>query len=223
MKYSLLIIIAIILSSCKDKTNATNYCKENPGGCQSVLEGKKYFAFKLGSWWVYEEENSGKRDSVYVSQSYINQNNYDFDIRTYSTLHGYTYHYWPVYASGAPNCSEHMPNAGRCLLMKRSKGKTGDFVGESYCFFVNFIQNDFLYVTGNIYFDNNKIVVKDIFEAFTLNSFVFENTVVIHELNNYMEGRQPTNHYFSKNTGLVRIELLDSNQVWNLINYHIQH
>jgi hypothetical protein len=37
-----------------------------------------------------------------------------------------------------------------------------------------------------------------------------------------MENNQPTNHYFSEQAGLVRKELLDSNQVWNLVDYHIE-
>lgn len=34
-----------------------------------------FFFFKTGSWWVYEQENTGKRDSVYVGYHNIGTDN----------------------------------------------------------------------------------------------------------------------------------------------------
>ena len=226
MKYTTFLCAAVLcfISSCKDedKPVAKTYCEENPGGCKAVSEGKSFFAFKQGSWWVYEEETSGERDSVYVTTAVIDDNGYNFDIRTHSTLEDYDYHYWSTYASGAPNCKTTGVVAGKCLLVKRSKGKPGDFVGEDYCFFVNYIDKDFIYVTGNIYYENNKIIVDKIYPTYSLGNFNFNETVKIHELSTRIEGIQPTNHFYLKNVGLIRKELLDSNQVWNLVNYHIE-
>lgn len=225
MKYATysIVIALCLLSSCKDeKPIAKSHCELYPGDCEVVSEGKKFFAFKIGSWWVYEEETSGERDSVYVTQSSINPDGYDFDIRMYSTLEGYTYHYWPMYASGAALCSTTEPMTGKCLYIKRSKGKLGDFVGEDNCFFVNYRVNDFMYNGGNIYFENNKIIVHEISPTFSIGDLNFEETVKIHELSTRIEGIQPTNHYFSKNVGLIKKELLDSNQTWNLVDYHIE-
>jgi hypothetical protein len=223
LKIVIILFFFLAFSSCKeDKTIEQPYCTQNPGGCQSILEAKKFFAFKLGTWWVYEEETSKVRDSVYVTDSYISETTYDFDIRTHSTLSDYNYHYWPNYAAGSNQCDTKYPVKGKCLIVKRSKGKMGDFVGEDNCFFVNYSLDSFLYNTGNIYFDNNKIIVDSIYQNLIISSFSFGKTVKIHELSTYMEGIQPTNHYFSDGIGLVRKELLDSNQVWNLVNYHIE-
>ena len=222
MKQLLLIILTLCLASCKDKNTTESYCKENSGGCQSVLEGKKYFAFKRGSWWVYEEENSGKRDSVYVTD-YASSGNYDFDIRTHSTLDGYNYHYWPFYAGGNKNCSQIAPVNIKCMYITRSKYKAGDFIGEDDCFFVQHNKGDYTYAYNNIHYPNNKIIVEEIYPTYSIGKIHVGKTVKIHELSTMVEGIQPTNHYWAENVGLIRKELLDSNQVWNLINYHIQH
>jgi hypothetical protein len=219
--FVVLAISAIVLLgmgvSCKDKNKKT-YCEENPGGCQSVLAAKDFFLFKEGSWWVYEEETSHLRDSLYVTQS-SNSNGYDFSCQIKSNLTQYKYDYWPVYAGG--NCSQTSPIQQKCVFIKRSKGKPGDFVGEGYCFFVNYRTGDYL-GSYNTSFENNTIKVTAQTDIYMLGELNFQKTIVIHELNTFVEGQQPTNHYYSKNVGLIRKELLDSNQVWNLVSYHVE-
>lgn len=222
LKIVIILFFFLAFSSCKeDKTMEKPYCTQNPGGCQSILEAKKFFAFKLGTWWVYEEETSKVRDSVYVTDSYISETTYDFDIRTHSTLSDYNYHYWPNYASGSNQCDTKYPVKGKCLIVDRSKYKLNDFVGQSNCFFYHCKIGDFE-TCFNTNFDNNKIIVEDIRLSFDLLDLSFDETIKIHELNTFIEGRQATNHYFSKGVGLVRKELIDSNQVWNLVSYHIE-
>jgi hypothetical protein len=215
------LVFSFVSTSCKDKNKPqVSTCQQNPSACESVLTAKSFFLFNDGSWWVYEEENTGARDSVYVTES-INTSGYDFDMRVYSTYQDYFYHYYPFFPTEHNGCSPSAPVNQKCLYITRSKGKPGDFVGDAYCFFVNYKVNDFTYVF-NVYYENNKIIVKDIWDTYTLNNLNFDKTVKIHELNSYEEGQQPTNHYYSKNVGLIRKELLDSNQVWNLVSYHIE-
>ncbi len=224
MKHTLLFAfcsLLLIAASCKDKKNKKSYCTNNPSECQSVLAAKDFFLFKEGSWWVYEEETSHERDSMYVTQ-YLNSSGYDFDMRVKSALTGYEYHFSPFYAGGNQSCSESNAIADKCLYVNRTKGQMGDYVGEGYCFFVNTIKGDWAYITGNIYFENNKIIVENSYNEYAVGFLTFGRTYKIHELNTRIEGIQPTNHFYSKNVGLIRKELLDSNQVWNLVSYHIQ-
>jgi len=204
--------------SCKDK-NPKPYCTENPGECQSVLAAKDFFLFKQGSWWVYEEATSHERDSMYVTQ-YSNSNGYDFDMRVKSSLTDYEYHYFPFFAGGNQSCSEAAPVVGKCIYIKRSKYKPGDYIGEGNCFFVNYKVGDWTYVPNVTYWDN-KIVIAELFSSFEMNDLVFGQTVKVNETKNFVEDNQSTNHFFSRNVGLVKVELLDSNQVWNLVSYHI--
>ena len=170
---------------------------------------------------MYEEETSGQRDSMYVTEGYNDYSGYDFDTRIESALTGYEYHYWPLFASGSNSCHESGPSRGKCLFVKRSKGKPGDYLGEGSCFYINYIEASYSYVF-NTQFPDNKIIVQKIYKNYPIQNFNFGETVLIHELNTFVEGKQPTNHFYSKNVGLIRKELLDSNQVWNLMNYHIE-
>ncbi|NVK64547.1 MAG: hypothetical protein HWE22_08160 [Flavobacteriales bacterium] len=214
-------VTVLFISSCtKDKTPCTT-CPTVGTDCEDIQNVKNFFAFKEGSWWVYEEETSGVRDSVYVTEYQNDPSNYNFDVRVYSSYQDYYYHYWPEFSSGAQSCNESGLLCERCLSVKRSKYKPGDFVAEGKCFF--FIpkvgQFDYVY---NTELPNNRVTISSISDSFTYSNYTYQRTVEVNEDNTYMEGIQPTNHYFSENVGLIRKELLDSNQVWNLVNYHIQ-
>jgi len=217
---SLMLLLVSGSVSCKDKDNKKSYCTENPGSCQSVLAAKEFFLFKEGSWWVYEEETSHERDSLYVTE-YYNSDGYDFDMRVHSSLSDYNYHYWPLF-TGSSGCSATSPIHKKCIFINRSKGKPGDYIGESQCFFVNYKQGDYETTGSDLtYCPNNKIIVEQVYSNYQLGNFNFGKTVKIGELCSFIEGAQPTKNYYSSQIGLVSKELLDSNQVWNLISYHI--
>jgi hypothetical protein len=207
-------------SSCKDKNNKS-YCEENPTKCSDIQGAKDYFLFKEGSWWVYQEENSLDKDSVYVTEYSNDPNSYDFDMRVYSVYQDYSYHLYPFYAGGSQLCNASGNIHSTCLSIKRSKYKPGDALGEATCFMWKNYQGQVAYVPNSA-FENNQITVAAIMSTFAVQGVVFNDVVKIHELNTFIEGRQPTNHYFAKGVGLIRKELLDSNQVWNLVSYHIE-
>lgn len=213
------LLLFLTSSSCKDKNKKT-YCEENPSQCQTISTAKDFFYFKQGSWWVYEEETSHERDSMYIYESINDPSSYYFSVRIHSELQDYNYHYWPIYTGGS-SCSPQNPVSSKCLLIKRSKGKPGEFIDEGYCFYVYPKINSSL-ASFNTYFSNNKIIVEEINDSYLLDGLPFDKTIKIHELNTFMEGKQPTNHYFAQGVGLIRKELLDSNEVWNLVDYHIQ-
>lgn len=217
---SLLVLILLLLGCKKDKVPCTT-CPTGPGaGCEDIQNVKHFFHFKVGSWWVYEEESSGLRDSVYVTSAAENPNNYNFDVEVYSEFQDYSYHYWPEYYS-VNGCPDNGVICKRCLTVKGSKYKPGDFVGEGRCFLFIPELGDYMGVP-NTQFENNQIQVEGILDSVEfVTNLKFARTIKIHELNTFIEGIQPTNHYFSEGVGLVRKELLDSNQVWNLVDYYI--
>jgi len=220
-----ILFIAVVFISCK-KDETPSYPTTNTGtaDCSEAQGIKDYFYFKIGSWWVYEEETSGARDSVCVTEAIENPNNNYFDIRVYSNYQDFYYHYWPVLSQSSPYsvCPDNGLICHRCIKVIRSKYQPGNVLGDGTCFIYLPTEGDFDYVP-NVYYENNKLFVDSIFDSYQLDTFQFNKTVKIHELNTIVEGRQPTNHYFSQDVGLVRKELLDSNEVWNLVNYYIQN
>ena len=206
-------------TSCKDKNKS--YCEENPGECSDIREVKDYFAFKQGSWWVYEEETSHERDSVYVTEYFSDPNSFGFDVRMHSTLEGYDYHYFPDYLAAVNGCSESGDIYKKCVLIKRTKGKPGDYVGESAALFYKFKigQSE---TDPNNALPSNRIIIDYILDDYSLGNYNFKNVIKVKELCNYLEGKQKTFQFYTSGVGLIRTELIDSNQVWNLVNYHIQ-
>ena len=213
--------MVLILGCKKDKVPCTT-CPTGPGaGCEDIQNVKHFFYFKVGSWWVYEEENSGLRDSVYVTSAAENPSNYDFDVEVYSTYQDYYYHFWPQYGPTlGSTCSQSGESCGWCVKVFRSKYKPGDFVSQATCFmFQPIIGNkDYNYHTSI----ENYVYVNDVVDSMIIGTLNFERTITMFEDRTIMEGDQPTNHLFSENIGLVRKELLDSNEVWNLVDYHIE-
>ncbi len=220
--FIVIIVLAILFSCKKDKTTQDN-CDCGAGDvCEPIEDIKRYFDFKIGSWWVYEEETSGIRDSVYVFQQWDNSNTYEFDVRTYSVHYDYQYHYWPESAQSSPgDCPNQGAICKRCLKVKRSIFIPSVLVHEAPCFIFIPSVGEYDYAFNST-FSENLITIDSLMDSYTIGSTTFGQTVRIHELKNYVEGNQSTNHYFSQDVGLIRKELLDSNEVWNLVNYYIQ-
>lgn len=188
--------------------------------CETVMEAKDYFAFKEGSWWVYEEETSHQRDSMYVYNYQNDVNSPDFECDLRSFLTDYEYYYYPVYSNN-PSCSYTGISTSKCVFIHREKGKIGDYVGDGTCFFIQY-REDVSIGVSNYPIPNNRLYIKDILMTYTLGNLQFAKTIKLYEDHTLIEHNSPTNHYFSKGVGLVRKELIDSNQVWNLVSYHIE-
>jgi hypothetical protein len=227
MRYNnvfILVVSAIVLLvmgvSCKDKKPSAS-CT-NPQFCQSVLVAKDFFAFKMGSWWVYEEETSHERDSMYVTLYNNDNNSYLFECHIKSSLTDYDHRYWPEYY-GVNGCSTVGFVNKKCLYVTKEKGKFQDNLGESTIFFVNYQVGDHLYTASEIsYCPDDSIVIGHIYDSLIISAYKFHNVVRVDESCSYQEGKQPTKFYYTKSVGIIRKELIDSNQVWNLVNYHIE-
>lgn len=85
MKNILIILITIIVAISCRKDDSLHHCQQFPEDCVDVREVKNCFYFNHGSWWVYEEENSGKRDSVYVIETFSDTSSYYFTTKVHST------------------------------------------------------------------------------------------------------------------------------------------
>lgn len=221
--FSAALLLLLTNSSCKDKKPqpSNDFCINNPQLCETPMEAKLYFSFKMGSWWVYEEETTHERDSLYVTEYVNDEQSPDFSTRIYSEREDYYYHYFPWIIS-SNNCFPNGISSSKCIHVKRSKGNIGDYIGEDICFFIQHKKNDQIQIT-NVQFFGDKLTISEVYyDSFTLGDLTFNRTVKIHEDHTFIENNNPTYHYFAKGVGLIRKELLDSNEVWNLVNYHIE-
>jgi hypothetical protein len=227
MKQLTIIAVLILLSTaCKKKPEPVDYsaCLAS-GECVYPTEAKKYFAFKVGTWWVYEEETTHERDSNYVTWSTNDLNGVYFKTLIQHTLDEYEVRYFPKTAAEANGCSNSEPISKTCMFVKRSKGKYQDNLGETDALFFRFTLNAYKYTGAsgnNGQCNNNKITIQALFQSHSILTNQFQNVVKINDDCCGHEFNQVTNFYYAKNVGLIRKELLDSNQVWNLVDYHIE-
>ncbi len=222
MQYLLLFTFVLLsVASCK-KDPPTSYCSENPGACVDVRDVKDYFYFKIGSYWVYEEQTSGERDSIYVIETVNDENSVLFSTTKRSTYDGYDYRYWTtgVTSSVKNNVAR---KSERTTRVVSSKFKSGDFVAEATCFLFYPTKGMWTYSNGGGYIGyDNKLEVKDLFANFDVLDQNFLDVVMVGEEHTVIEESQPTVHYYSPKIGLVKKELLTDNEVWNLVKYHIE-
>ncbi len=212
--------VLLLVTSCK-KDPPTSYCSENPGACVDVRDVKDYFYFKIGSYWVYEEETSGERDSVYVIETASDPTSVLFGTTKYSTYDGYDYRYWTkgVSSSVKNNVARKSEKTTRVVS---AKFKSGDYVAEATCFLFYPVTGLWTYSYGGTGIVENVLIVDTVYNNLSIEDMTFNDVVCIKEEHTVIEESQPTVHYYSPKIGLVKKELLTDNEVWNLVKYHIQ-
>lgn len=217
------ISITVSLFACKNKVNPNPPpCEINPGSCKSILEAKDFFVFKIGSYWVYEEETTHQRDSLYVVDYANVTNDYDFDVRIKSSLTEYIYHYWPTYYGNITGCNVNGTVTNRCLYVNRSKYKFQDHLGETIIFYLNYNIGENISTGSDMdYCPDNHLSYAAKYDSIMVGNNFFHNVVRVDQECEFAEGKQPTRFYYSKNIGIIKKEFLDSNQVWNLVNHFV--
>ncbi len=219
-KYLLIFTLLPLLMACK-KDPPLSYCEEFPDDCIDVREVKDYFYFNYGSWWVYVEENSGKRDSVYVTETYSDTGSVLFSTRLFSTYDEYEYRFWTTGVN--QDVKNNMAKKSeRSTRVNRNKTTSGDHVAEAECLMFYPYQGAWVYSYGGTYIGfDNILKIDSVLRDYSIYDNNFNNVVKVSEEHTAIEESQPTLHYYSPNVGLIKKELFDSNQVWNLVDYHI--
>jgi hypothetical protein len=212
-----------VVFSCK-KDPEIPYCELHPDDCVDVREVKDYFYFKIGSWWVYEEENSGVRDSVYVIETYSDTSSYYFTTTLKSSYDGYRYLYWPGGGATSDADDNIVKKSKRSTAITKAKSKPGELVSESTCFLFYptpglWTYSTFYWGAGNS--STGKLTVEEIHNTYIVNDLTYFDVVHNSDECTSSEDGQFTDNFYSKEAGLIRKELSDSNQVWNLVEYHI--
>jgi hypothetical protein len=208
-----------VVFSCK-KDPEIPYCELHPDDCVDIRMVKDWFYFDYGSWWVYEEENTGMRDSVYVTQTFSDTGSFEFSTRLFSSYDEYYYRLW---ANNAISDAEDnlVRKIDRSIVVKRSKGKEGDYIGESICFIFYPRQGYSEPSISGTGYPENEVYIDSAFFEKIVEGNTFSDVVKVGENHTVIEEYQGTIHYFASGVGLIRKELADSNQVWNLVSYSV--
>jgi hypothetical protein len=221
-KWTLLLMALPLFWACR-KDDDISYCELHTDECVDVREVKDYFYFKMGSWWVYEEEHSGKRDSVYVYETWTDTSSVLFETWLHSSYDGYDYTFWTTGVNGSLVTNNLTKKTDLSTRVNRAKTTSGDYVDEATCFLFYPKPGLESPAFGGIeYGYKNILKVQYLHITYNISGEIFNNVVEFSEEHTAIEESQPTRHFYCPNIGIIKKELIDSNQVWNLVSYHIE-
>jgi hypothetical protein len=208
---SLLCLFLLLLLVC---------CKHEPPPkvCQydsSVEEMKKWYYFKTGTWWVYQEQNTGVLDTitVYYDWEGLSQSGYDgFEWYANGSLDGFNYKYrfnssYSIHCLSEKECT--------CHKLNRSKTQPGNFVGDAFIFLYPIIKGNYTGSGSGVSF------VKEVFSSFDILDSTFNDVALWEVEDDPSEDGEHSLYWIAKNVGIVGIEKTNAVETWNLINYSI--
>jgi len=207
--FIVIVTLSLVFSCKKDPEQNLDYCELHPDECIDIRTVKDWFYFDYGSWWVYEEENSGMRDSVYVIETWSDTGSHKFLTRVHSTYDGYDYPYFTQTALETYK-NHQVKKENRSTSVYRAKTKPGDFVAESICFLFYPEVGLWTYNYGGPESGyNNKLEIINYYDSYILDSNNFSDVVRINEEHNVVEESQSTKHHYAYGIGLIKKELLE--------------
>ncbi len=213
----LLAPLCMCLHSCKPEENTP---REYPIP-QEVLN---YFYFKQGSYWVYENDKTGEKDTFVVQQAsrawedgpkserYEGATSVQYNKKEQAT---YTYQ---VFTQGSAGCIKE-GSKWPCYSLNCSKVFPGNVLGDSKSFFYPFKKG----YGGQADYSSQKstITMANYFDSLIVSGTTHRKVMVANITNSLVANRKEVNFYWAENVGIVRKENLTDNQTWNLIYYQI--
>jgi hypothetical protein len=211
--FVLSLALALSLVKCKHEPPP-----EVPKVCQydsSVEEMKKWYYFKTGTWWVYQEQTTGDLDTITVYYDWEGTNGdgtVGFETWGNSSYDGFNYKYnfnssFSIHCLAAEECT--------CHKVKRAKTMPGNFVGEAQIFLYPLIEGNYTASNGGWCTLDTLHTTYELYSTIYLN--VAEWNIPVDASENYVQ----TRYWIAENIGIVRRKNSFLNSDWILIEYNI--
>ena len=220
-----LLHILLLLALCFALSNCKHEPVIDPNGPQcgeatTIDEMMEWVYFKTGTYWIYEEQNTGALDTMTVYYDYNGVSptgNRDFVVKMRSSLDGYTYEYW-FNDAWSGDCSL-FPGCF-CRVVDCEKYIPGDYAGGNHCLiFPLKVGSQVSQHGGDLNFGLSKIVDRlDLLEIegnLFLNLYEFRQDYSAQHL--YVQ----SNYWLCKNIGFVRKKIMALEQDWFLYEFEI--
>ncbi len=208
------ITLCVVLATCKHEPPP-----EPPKVCQydsSIEEMKKWYYFKTGTQWIYQEQTTGELDTVTV---YDHADGSDwFDFYEFHTYGGWLVNYWHDPSWSFPCLTT---NECSCHKVFRSRGKPGNYVGEASLFIYPHILNNYAGLYGEAGEFGQKTVLIGIRDSIILNDSTYFQIATWEASSDASESHDSTEYSIAKNIGIVQQRILETNKDWCLISYSI--
>ncbi len=211
LKYVILILGVILLSTCTHEKDIPVDC----GDAQTIVEMKEWVFFKTGTYWIYEEQNTGALDTVTViahSEGTSAGGFETFGTLMHSSFDDYNYDYWfnDSYSGKCPD------NTCICRRVFCSKYKTGNYFGEGGTFFFPIIVGNYIGVGFGGGEGGISEIDAHIFD-YMLNNELYLEVLRFYIENCVMENWNDAQYVLARDVGIVEKKSLESNTHWVLI------
>ena len=212
-----LVFFTIFFTQCRKDKNIP-FCEQYPDQCVSMHRIKDHYYFKTGSWWVYEEQNTGAIDSQWVSKSWSDGCKFDYSIN--NSQNNYENNYWTKLLTNGENCGVIKKNETGAFIIQ-NKTKQGDYVGELKISHFYYRENDSVY-NYVPYAPNNYSRLIKIHKQFEVDNEIYNYVLEYYIESDPLEEFQSTKYFYAEHIGLIKKELIDSNMIWILLDYNIE-
>jgi len=214
---AVVLITVVMLSQCK-KDPYIPFCELHPDQCEDMERIKDHYYFKTGSWWMYQEVTSHQLDSQWVSKGWVNDCKFDLTIKT--SLDDYDNNYWIKLLTNGQGCGE--VNKGiKAAFIKQNITMPGNYIGELNISSFPYNEGDSTY--NYVYNQpNNSACLIKIHDSIELLNKTYFNVLEYNLNYDPIQNKQKTKYFYAEGVGLIKKELIDSNQTWLLINYNVE-
>ncbi len=215
------ITLCVVLATCKHEPPP-----DPPAVCQydsSVEEMKKWYYFKTGTWWVYEEQTTGDLDTITVYYDWEGTNGdgtVGFETWGNSSYDGFNYKYnfnssFSIHCLTAEECT--------CHKVKRAKTMPGNFVGEAQIFLYPLIEGNYNNISGypNGQSTPGTTTSTDVDLSFAIGNDTIQNVVRWDVTTDQSIEGWPSLYLIAEDIGIVQREHPHTDEIWKLIDYHI--
>jgi hypothetical protein len=220
MKYFLVLVftyisVLFVFSSCDKRTYGNtddDYCPDDDNAFEDM---KAWYYFNEGTYWIYEEQNSGLKDTVIVYSNLENQFDtiFQFEWSATSSL-GNHLHQW-VNTSWSGPCPKRI--SCNCHIVFESRSFNGEFIGENAPYSFPHINKNWI---GNMW-PGGKTTINSIQDSVTFSNNTFYSVVEYYNDMDAIQDNFPSQTKFAKNVGMIEKKIPALNEEWRLIEYQI--
>ncbi len=182
----------------------------------SIDEMKKWYYFEEGTQWIYQAQTTGELDTATVYDS--NEGDTWFDYYVFHSKGGWIVNYYfdtsrSIYCLTSKQCT--------CHKVYRARGKPGNYVGEGGIFVYPHIvgnYNNLISSNGN---EGGRTTSTDLYDSIDVAGQSYLNVVRWEVAIDGSMGDVPAHYFISSNTGIIKMEFPESNEIWSLLSYSI--
>lgn len=216
--YALIVLIILVSASCSKPPPQS--CAEP---CQPIntVDLKDWHFFQEGTTWIYEEINSGLKDTVEVVDADAFTDDEGLEYWDFTAYHSYSQTFtrqWSNDTWSGP-CPDN--TVCDCARIFRSKYADSEFIGESWLFTFPQSEESYLYLAWPVAGEHNRSSVTALQDSVEVLPGVYSDVAIWGVDYDPLFEDQSTEYHLAKGLGIAKLKIPEEEQEWVLIECDI--